>query len=180
MSRTEVRGGQILDASVSLTLDVTGTLPAANGGTGNATNTLNNVLLGNGTGALQAVAPDSSGNILRSNGTTWQGVALIRVTSTTSSATPTPNVDTTDQYILTAQAVAAAFAAPTGTPVDGQPLIIRIKDNATAQTLSWNAIYRIIGTTLPTTTVISKTLYLGFKYNSADTKWDCLAVGQEA
>jgi hypothetical protein len=33
MARTEVRGGQILDASVSLTADVTGVLPIANGGT---------------------------------------------------------------------------------------------------------------------------------------------------
>lgn len=71
MARTEVRGGQILDSSVSLTVDVTGTLPAANGGTGNPTNTLNNVLLGNGTGALQTVAPGSTGNALLSNGTTF-------------------------------------------------------------------------------------------------------------
>ena len=50
----------------------TGTLPVANGGTGAATLTANNVLLGNGTSALQVVAPGSSGNILTSNGTTWQ------------------------------------------------------------------------------------------------------------
>lgn len=73
MARTEIRGSQISDGAngVSLTVDVTGTLPVANGGTGNATNTLNNVLLGNGTGALQAVAPGTSGNVLTSNGTTW-------------------------------------------------------------------------------------------------------------
>jgi hypothetical protein len=34
--------------------------------------------------------------------------------------------------------------------------------------------------TLPTTTVISKTLYLGMIYNSTDTKWDVVAVAQEA
>jgi hypothetical protein len=34
MVATNVRGGQILDGSVSLTADVTGTLPVANGGTG--------------------------------------------------------------------------------------------------------------------------------------------------
>jgi hypothetical protein len=43
----------------------------ANGGTGAATLTLNNVLLGNGTSALQAVAPGASGNVLTSDGTTW-------------------------------------------------------------------------------------------------------------
>jgi hypothetical protein len=59
----------------SLTTNVTGTLPVANGGTGAATLTANNVLLGNGTSALQAVAPGSNGNILTSNGTTWQSTA---------------------------------------------------------------------------------------------------------
>jgi len=43
----------------------------ASGGTGAATLTANNVLLGNGTSALQAVAPGTSGNVLVSNGTTW-------------------------------------------------------------------------------------------------------------
>ena len=54
-----------------LTTGVTGTLPVGNGGTGAATLTLNNVILGNGTSAVQAVAPGTSGNVLTSNGTTW-------------------------------------------------------------------------------------------------------------
>jgi hypothetical protein len=58
-------------SNVSLTTQVTGTLPVANGGTGATTLTANNVLLGNGTSALQTVAPGTSGNILTSNGTTW-------------------------------------------------------------------------------------------------------------
>lgn len=77
MPRTEVRGGQILDTSVSLTADVFGVLPSANGGTGNSTNVLNNVLLGNGTGALQNVAPGASGNVLTSNGTTFTSSAPV-------------------------------------------------------------------------------------------------------
>lgn len=48
-----------------------GTLGVARGGTGSATLTANNVLLGNGTSALQAVAPGTAGNVLTSNGTTW-------------------------------------------------------------------------------------------------------------
>ena len=46
-------------------------LTVAQGGTGAATLTANNVLLGNGTSALQVVAPSTAGNILTSNGTTW-------------------------------------------------------------------------------------------------------------
>lgn len=102
-----------------------------------------------------------------------------RVTTIASSATPTPNADTDDTFVITAQAAAATFAAPTGMPTQGQKLTIRVKDNATAQTLAYNVIYRAIGVTLPTTTVISKTLYLGAIYNSTDTKWDVVAISQE-
>jgi len=55
-----------------LTTGVTGTLPVGNGGTGATTLTANNVLLGNGTSAVQVVAPGTAGNVLTSNGTTWQ------------------------------------------------------------------------------------------------------------
>jgi hypothetical protein len=58
-----------------LTTGVTGTLPVGNGGTGSTTLTANNVLLGNGTSALQVVAPSTSGNVLTSNGTTWTSSA---------------------------------------------------------------------------------------------------------
>jgi hypothetical protein len=56
----------------NLTTNVTGTLPVGNGGTGATTLTLNNVILGNGTSAPLFVAPGSNGNVLTSNGTTWQ------------------------------------------------------------------------------------------------------------
>jgi len=107
-----------------------------------------------------------------------------KVNSIESSATPTPAVDDFEstQYDVTALAENAIFGAPTtnGTLYDGQKLIIRIKDNGTARTLGFNAIYRAIGVTLPTTTTISKTQYLGAIYNSADTKWDVVAMGEEA
>jgi hypothetical protein len=47
-------------------------IPVANGGTGATTLTANNVILGNGGSAVQFVAPGTSGNVLTSNGTTWQ------------------------------------------------------------------------------------------------------------
>lgn len=61
--------------SINLASQVTGTLPVANGGTGATTLTANNVILGNGTSAVQFVAPGSSGNVLTSNGTTWASAA---------------------------------------------------------------------------------------------------------
>ena len=72
-----------------MTTGVTGTLPVANGGTGSATLTVNNVLLGNGTSALQAIAPSTSGNVLTSNGTTW-------ASTTPAAGTPAINVQTFD------------------------------------------------------------------------------------
>lgn len=96
-----------------------------------------------------------------------------RVGTTASSSTPAPAGDTNDFFTVTALAANATVSAPTGTPTDGQQLTIRIKDNGTARTLAWNAIFRA-GTdlALPTTTVISKTAYYFFVYNAADTKWD--------
>lgn len=51
------------------------TVPVSSGGTGATTLTANNVILGNGTSAVQFVAPGSSGNVLQSNGTTWTSAA---------------------------------------------------------------------------------------------------------
>lgn len=103
-----------------------------------------------------------------------------RVSTIASNATPTPNAATDDIFTVTALATGATFAAPSGTPTSGQSLIIRIKDNGSAQTLAYNAIYRALGVVLPATTVISKTLYLGMIYNAEDSKWDVVSVGQEA
>jgi microcystin-dependent protein len=64
--------------------DHTGTLTVANGGTGLGTLTANNVILGNGTSTPSFVAPGSSGNLLTSNGTTWQST-----TPAASSSMPT-------------------------------------------------------------------------------------------
>lgn len=64
-------------AVIAGTLTLNGTINGssavgvANGGTGAATLTANNVLLGNGTSAPLFVAPGTNGNVLTSNGTTW-------------------------------------------------------------------------------------------------------------
>jgi hypothetical protein len=60
-----------------------GTLAVANGGTGLATLTANNVMLGNGTSTPSFVAPSTTGNVLTSNGTTWTSAANNKLTSGT-------------------------------------------------------------------------------------------------
>jgi hypothetical protein len=102
------------------------------------------------------------------------------VQETTSTATFTINVDEETTGVLTAIALATTIASPTGTPVQSQNLIFRFKDNGTARALTWNAIFRAIGITLPTTTTANKLLYVGCKYNSTDTKWDVVSVQEEA
>ena len=106
-----------------------------------------------------------------------------RIDSITSSATITPTGDSSDQYNVTALATPATIAAPSGTPVDGQKLVLRFEDNGTARALTWtttSGAYRAVGVTLPTTTVITKVIYVGCIYNSADTFWDVVAVAIQA
>lgn len=103
-----------------------------------------------------------------------------RVQSTTSTATLTFAADSDDIAILTAQAAALTIASPSGTPTQGQPIVFRIKDNGTARAITWNAIFRAIGITLPTTTVINKTMYVSGYYSTTDTKWDMVGYAIEA
>ena len=112
--------------------------------------------------------------------TIYNAPAEPRIVSVASTATLTVSSSTTDQSIITAQAEALTIAAPTGTPVEGQKLIIRIKDDGSARAITFNAIFRAIGITLPTTTVSNKITYLGLVYNSTDAKWDVIATKTEA
>jgi hypothetical protein len=112
----------------------------------------------------------------------------LSVTAAPSAGTVTPASDTSNQFNYDAITGAYTIAAPSGSPVDGQVLILRFRDTGTVATFTWNAIYRIIGTVLPTTTVASKTTYVGCKYNAIGSgtsgspvpKWDVIAVAQEA
>ena len=98
-------------------------------------------------------------------------------TTLTSTATLTPDISVGDFFTITAQAVGLSVANPTGTPVEGQKMTIRIEDNGTAQAITWSGTQFRASTdlTLPTSTTATKTIYLGFLYNSTDTKWDLVS-----
>jgi hypothetical protein len=91
-------------AYASLTTNVTGILPVANGGTGASSLTSNNVLVGNGTSAVQTVAPGTNGNVLTSNGTTWVSSA---------SATGLPSQTGNAGKFLTTDGSTASWATTT-------------------------------------------------------------------
>jgi hypothetical protein len=67
--------GALRKGTVQGVLDVIPVRTVAQGGTGLGTLTANNVILGNGTSNPSFVAPSTSGNVLTSNGTTWQSTA---------------------------------------------------------------------------------------------------------
>jgi hypothetical protein len=105
------------------------------------------------------------------------------VTNTTSAAFININSNLTDQYEVTALAVSTQFNTPTGTPNDGQALRIRIKDNGSPQSLTWVTSisgFRVIGVTLPATTVANKVTYVSCVWNSQDTYWDVLQALTQA
>lgn len=124
------------------------------------------------------------------DGTNFQLVSLIpdptfiapRTNTVTSHATPTINTDTTDVFTITAlaEAITSMTTNLSGTPINGQKLIIRIKDNGTARAITWGASYASRGATLPTTTILSKYLYIGLIYNSTAAVWDCVTTAYEA
>jgi hypothetical protein len=104
-----------------------------------------------------------------------------RVTTEASSATPTINTDNADIHTITA--LAAAITSFTtnlsGTPTSGQKLMIEILDNGTARAITWGASFASGPATLPTTTILSKWLYVGFEWSASRSKWICLATGSE-
>lgn len=108
-----------------------------------------------------------------------------RIYSTTTTTSPWAwNSDSYDQQCFTALANALTINADAGTPTDGQKTVFRFKDSGTTRALTWTTgtakSFRAIGVTLPTTTVASKTVYIGCIYNTADSRWDAVAVSQEA
>jgi hypothetical protein len=149
------------------------TLAIASGGTGSTTASGARTNLGLGTIATQdASAIAVTGGSMSGTAITQRVVAIADGTSVTI------NADTTD---IATQANTQALGtltinSPTGTPVNGQKFIFRLR-STNVQTFSWNAIFA--GSTdlpLPTaSTGSSKYDYVGFIYNSTAGKWQLLA-----
>jgi hypothetical protein len=155
----------------TLSNDRLGTVSVAKGGTGATTLTANNVLLGNGTSALQAVAPGTSGNILTSNGTTWTSAAPPSSTPTTAqvlSATAGATAGAVGTYAwlstYTNQGI-GADSTRAGSSFDGYAGIVNDGGNPNTGYLSWqggsrSGTWRAMGATIPGGLNQSATLFL--------------------
>lgn len=147
----------------------TGTITITNGANGNIN------VAPNGTGRLQfggvSVPSISSTDTLTNKRITK------RTGTTTSSATPTINTDNVDFYSLTAQAVdITSFTTNlSGTPTENQTLWIAITGTA-ARAITWGTSFESSTVTLPTTTVSTNRLDVGFVWNTVTSKWRCVAT----
>ncbi len=170
-----------LPNSSSTILTDNAVVTVAQGGSG--AGTLTGILKGNGTSAFTAVTAPS-GTIVGTTDTQTltNKRTTARVTTISSSGTPTINTDNCDAVTITA--LAAAITSMTtnlsGTPVDFDRLMFRIKDNGTARAITWGASFLAKGVALPTTTVISKCLTVGFIWDAVASVWGCVASAQEA
>jgi hypothetical protein len=146
------------------------------GGTG--ASTLTGLVVGNGTSAMTTVTAPS-GTVVGTTDTqtlTNKWVQPRVLASTANSATPTLNTDNYDMMVITGQSVAiTSFTTNlTGTPVNGQKLIISIT-GTTAIAITWGASFESSTVTLPSTTVTTNRLDIGFIWNVATSKWRCVA-----
>jgi len=91
----------------------------------------------------------------------------IVVQSLTSSASITPNANTT-QLSITALAVDATINNPTGSRVEGRRLLIRIRDDGTIRNLTWGNAFISSLAVLPTATTATKLMYLAFYDNGTN------------
>jgi hypothetical protein len=100
-----------------------------------------------------------------------------RTGTAASSATPTINTDNVDFYSLTAQAadITSFTSNLSGTPTEGQTLWIAITGTA-ARAITWGASFEASTVALPTTTVTTARLDIGFVWNTVTSKWRCIAV----
>lgn len=99
---------------------------------------------------------------------------LISRATDTSTSTPTPTGGSDiNHYSLTALATNCTFAAPSGTPKDGNRLTISIR--GTTGTLGFNAIYNNSGFTVAASVIADTTIYLGYLYDTTEAVWNLVA-----
>ena len=143
--------------------------------------TVSNILTLAGTDSTTMTFPSASDTVVGAAATqtlTNKWIQPRILASTANSATPTLNTDNYDMMVITGQTLAiTSFTTNlTGTPVNGQKLWIAITGTG-AIAITWGAKFAASGTVaLPTTTVSSTRLDVGFIWNVTASAWMCVAV----
>jgi hypothetical protein len=131
------------------------------------------------TGATNVTLP-TSGTLVSSDSTVTLTNKRVtpRIQTAADATSITPTGDSADQVNqANTQALGTlTINAPTGTPTDGQRLVIRVR-STNAHSISWNAIYRASNDfALPSAlTGSSEYDYFGLLYNSGSSTWDLVA-----
>lgn len=142
-----------------------------------------------------SVASGGLATITSTGGIHFTGGARVnpRVSSTASISSPLAwNSDSYDIYAATAQAGSFTISADSGTPVNGQKALFVVTSDGTAGrvvtfTGGSSKGFKPVGPSLTTsgsnftyTLTASKTTYFGCIYNSSSSRWEIIAVSQEA
>jgi len=171
-------GGLVRSTSPTLVTPVLGVASATSLATtgvielGNASDTT----LSRSTAGVLAVEGVVIPSISSTNTLTNKRVTKRTSTTNAPGATPTTNTDNVDIQIFTglATAITSMTTNLSGTPVTGDFLQFWLTDNGTARAITWGASFSASTVALPTTTVISTTLRVGFQWNGST--WVCIAV----
>jgi hypothetical protein len=100
---------------------------------------------------------------------------VLSATNYTTDTGSSLNCDTVDRFIVTAQAGALKLNNPSGTPTDGQTLWVAVTGTG-ARDLTYDTQFEAsAAVALPTTTVTTNRLDMGFVFISATTKWRIVA-----
>jgi hypothetical protein len=160
---------------------VTNTAIAINGSavtgniTGNAANVTGTVAIANGGTGATSLAGASI--------VTYTGVETLtnkRVTPrvqavSSNSGTYAIDTDTYDMVVITGQTATITSITTTGTPTNGQKLWLSITGTAAVGFTLSSSNFESSTVTLPTTTVTTARLDVGFVWNVATSKWRCVA-----
>jgi hypothetical protein len=191
-SSVSITGGSINGTTVGATTPATGSFTTLIGGAGSA----NYVQIvgaasagipvisaqGSDTNINLTLTPKGTGRVIVTTGIKARVNSIAVAAGTTSQSWTS---DSYDQYNLTLSNTATlTIGLDTGVPTDGQKMMFRIKDDGTVRNIAWTTsgtnCFRVVGTTLPTsTTTINKLTYVGCIYNATASTWDVVAVGQE-
>ena len=98
-----------------------------------------------------------------------------RVIQVASTATPSVNTDNCDIFQIRGLAVAITGFTMTGTPNEGDVLLIEITGTA-ARAITWGGAFEASTVALPTTTVSTNKLTASFLYNGVTSKWRCIGA----